>query len=64
VRTTSEYLDQIAQQYLPTAVYLPEPNLPTAALGLVCQGLSCKEPAISFEQLWEQLLQSQMQTTV
>ncbi|HEY9747808.1 MAG TPA: thioredoxin domain-containing protein, partial [Allocoleopsis sp.] len=64
VRTTSEYLDQLAQQYLPTAVYTAETNLPTAAIGLVCQGLSCKEPATSFEQLWEQLLQSQMRTTV
>ena len=64
VRTTSDRLDQLAMQYLPTAVYLPEANLPAAAIGLVCQGLSCKEPATSFEQLWEQLLQSQMRTTV
>jgi len=35
-----------------------EPNLPEGVVGLVCQALSCKEPARSLEQLRSQLQQS------
>ncbi len=62
VRTTSDRLQQIAVKYLPTAVYRVESDLPTDAVGLVCQGLSCREPARSLDQLWEQLHQSQLRT--
>jgi uncharacterized protein YyaL (SSP411 family) len=59
VRTTTELIPAIAIQYLPTVVWKVEPELPQGAIALVCQGLSCQEPARSPEQLQEQLQQSQ-----
>jgi len=59
VRTTAEQISNLIRQYSPTVVYTVEPHLPEATVGLVCQGLSCKEPALSQEQLQQQVLQSQ-----
>ncbi len=59
VRTTADPLHQLATQYLPTVV-LQQEELPTGAIGLVCQGLSCSEPARTVEQLQEQLHRSQI----
>jgi uncharacterized protein len=61
VRTTTEQMTTLAVQYFPTAVLAIEP-LPAEAIGLVCQGLSCQEPAYSEDQLYSQLQQSQMRT--
>ncbi len=58
VRTGAEQIPQLAVQYLPTLVYHLEPNLPEAAIALVCQGLSCQEPASSEAQLEVQIRQS------
>lgn len=58
VRTGTEQIAQLAGQYLPTLVYHSEPHLPEAAIALVCQGLSCQEPARSEAQLQAQLQES------
>ncbi len=58
VRSSSEQIAQLETQYLPTAVFLHESNLPEGVVGLVCQALSCKEPARSLDQLRLQLQQS------
>lgn len=60
VRTAFEQLAAIAPLSALTAVLTVEPALPEGAIGLVCQGLSCQEPARSPEQLRSQLQQSQM----
>jgi uncharacterized protein len=51
-----QYLNR--QAFLPTAIYAVEENLPAGAVGLVCQGITCQEPATSFEQLVQQARQS------
>ncbi len=61
VRTTMVPIRQLATQYLPTVVLQLE-ELPAGAIGLVCQGLSCREPAHTVEQLQAQLRQSQVRT--
>jgi uncharacterized protein YyaL (SSP411 family) len=58
LRTSADQLAVLSRQYLPTVVYRVESSLPSDAIGLVCQGLSCQEPARSIEQLQEQLQQS------
>jgi uncharacterized protein YyaL (SSP411 family) len=59
-RTTGDRLAELASQYFPTIVYKQEDQLPAGAIGLVCQGLSCQEPAHSEEQLLEQMQRSQV----
>lgn len=59
VRTTREQINGLISQYFPTAVYKIESNLEAGTVGLVCQGLVCKKPALTTEQLLEQLQQSQ-----
>ena len=58
VRTTPAAIAPLVAQYHPTVVYKQETDLPEGAIGLVCQGLSCKEPARSMEQLLEQVRES------
>ncbi len=60
IRSTSEQIAALASQFLPTAVLKVESELPEERVGLVCQGLSCKEPARTQEHLWEQVKQSQV----
>ncbi len=59
VRTTSEQIATLSTQYLPTVVCKLDADLPPGAVGLVCQGLSCQEPARNPQHLQEQLQQSQ-----
>jgi uncharacterized protein YyaL (SSP411 family) len=59
IRTTSDQLSTLINQYLPTAVCVESIDLPEGIVGMVCQGLSCKEPARSRERLEEQVKQSQ-----
>ncbi|NEP16762.1 MAG: thioredoxin domain-containing protein [Leptolyngbya sp. SIO4C1] len=59
VRTSAAQMPTILEQYLPTAVVKLEPDLPAGAVGLVCQGLSCQEPASDQAQLMAQLKASQ-----
>ncbi|HEY9881156.1 MAG TPA: thioredoxin domain-containing protein [Leptolyngbyaceae cyanobacterium] len=58
IRTSANRIPALMQTYLPTAVFAVEPNLPDGAVGLVCQGLSCQEPAQSAEQLLQQIASS------
>jgi uncharacterized protein len=60
VRSTIEQITQLETQYLPTSALMLVDALPENAIALVCQGLSCKEPAISREQMMQQLEQSQV----
>lgn len=59
IRTTADQLATLSTQYLPTAVLKLE-TLPEGVVGLVCQGLSCREPARSQAQLQEQVQLSQV----
>lgn len=58
VRTTPDRIRVLGSQYVPTVVLKHEPHLPDGAIALVCQGLSCNEPAQSTDQLRDQLMQS------
>jgi hypothetical protein len=62
VRSGTDELTFLIPQYLPTSVYQLESGFPQDAVGLVCQGLSCLEPAYTQEQLLKQVQQSQMRT--
>jgi uncharacterized protein len=55
VRAPETTLQQLIPRYLPTTVYRLETHLPQGAIGLVCKGLTCLEPALSMEQLLEQV---------
>ncbi len=59
VRSNGEEIKSLIARYFPAAVYKKEASLEEGVTGLVCQGLVCKKPALSEEQLLEQLLQSQ-----
>jgi uncharacterized protein YyaL (SSP411 family) len=62
VRTSAEQIPALATQNLPTVVWQLE-ELPVGAIALVCQGLSCQEPARSLEQLQTQLQHSQVRVS-
>ncbi|MBE9125422.1 MULTISPECIES: thioredoxin domain-containing protein [unclassified Coleofasciculus] len=59
IRTSSDQITSLIDQYLPTSMHRLETNLPEDAVGLVCQGLSCKPTAHTREQLLAQVQQSQ-----
>ncbi|MGF1515732.1 MAG: thioredoxin domain-containing protein [Elainellaceae cyanobacterium] len=58
LKTTPDAAAAAVGQYAPTLVGQVSP-LPEGAVGLVCQGLSCQEPAQSLEQLRQQAGASQ-----
>jgi hypothetical protein len=58
IRTNLDSMATLETQYLPTVIYKIEAELPEGAIGLVCQGLSCQEPARNQQQLQEQIRQS------
>jgi hypothetical protein len=58
VRTSEEQVNNLISHYFPTVVYRWEKDLPNRTLGLVCQGLSCLEPAQSQEELLVQIEQA------
>ena len=55
VKTSVRYIEQLNSQYLPTTVLRMETNLPENAIALVCQGLSCLEPATTVGQVLKQI---------
>ena len=55
VRSQSELLSTLLPQYLPVTRYQITEDLPHQAIAIICQGLSCLEPAINQEQLLNQL---------
>ena len=59
VKTTPEYVAQLSWQYAPTTVFAIDTHLPDGVIGLVCQGLTCKDPANSYEQMTQQITASQ-----
>jgi len=60
IRSIADQLASLSAQYFPTSVYQLEADLPDGAVGLVCQGFTCKEPAYTIEQLLKQIQQSQV----
>lgn len=60
---SNDQLAALITQYFPASVYQLETNLPDGAVGLVCQGLRCLEPAHSLERLLEQVGQSQTRSS-
>ncbi len=63
IRSNNHQISALITQYLPASVYQLETNLPDGAVGLVCQGLLCFEPAHSLEHLLEQVGQSQTRSS-
>jgi uncharacterized protein len=59
IRTTSQHIPQLIKEYTPTAIYKLETDLPPGSIGLVCQGLTCLEPATNMEQLKKQIQETQ-----
>jgi hypothetical protein len=59
IRTAPDRISGLISQYYPTAVFQIEPDLPEGVVGLVCECLTCKEPAKSQERLLEEIQQSQ-----
>lgn len=57
VRTCEEFT-ALASTYLPTAMYTQSTDLPPDAMGLVCQGFSCLEPATTQRELKQQISES------
>lgn len=58
IRTSNSQLE-LSKQYLPSSVVAAATDLPEGTVGLVCQGLSCLSPAYSYEELQQQIQQSQ-----
>ncbi|EDX78013.1 conserved hypothetical protein [Coleofasciculus chthonoplastes PCC 7420] len=59
IRTNVAQILSLMTQYFPATMYRIEPSLPENAVGLVCQGLSCKPTAHTQEQLLAQVEKSQ-----
>lgn len=59
IRSDHHQLKALITQYFPASIYQLETHLPEQAIGLVCQGLSCLEPAQNLETLLKQVQQSQ-----
>jgi uncharacterized protein len=57
VKTTTEYLTQLISEYYPTTVYRLYEDLPEKTIALVCNSVSCLEPAIDLEALKQQIYQ-------
>lgn len=55
VKARLESLEPLLSRYLPTTVYRVDSTLPETIYALVCQGLSCLEPAKNQEELLAQL---------
>jgi uncharacterized protein len=59
IRSGYNHLTTLINQYFPASIYQLESHLSDNTVGLVCQGLSCLEPADSLEKLLKQVRQSQ-----
>ncbi|WP_341738277.1 thioredoxin domain-containing protein [Microcoleus sp. CAWBG640] len=59
IRTTPELISGLISQYYPTAVFQIEADLPEGVVGLVCESLTCKEPAKSRDELLMEIERSQ-----
>jgi uncharacterized protein YyaL (SSP411 family) len=59
VRSNLEHIKTLSSQYYPVTIFKVDTNLPEGVTGLVCQGLKCKKPANTFEEMQQQLQESQ-----
>lgn len=59
IRTAPDQISGLISQYYPTAVCQIEADLPEGVIGLVCECLTCKEPAKSQERLLAEIQHSQ-----
>ncbi|BAT55443.1 hypothetical protein NOS3756_44300 [Nostoc sp. NIES-3756] len=59
IRSTTEQINTLTGQYLPTVAFSVVSNLPDNSVGLVCQGLKCLPSAATVEMLLQQVQQSQ-----
>ncbi|NEP57533.1 MAG: thioredoxin domain-containing protein [Symploca sp. SIO2G7] len=59
VSSTADQITALITQYFPTSIFTLATKLPENAVGLVCQGLNCKPPASTTEELLAQVKQSQ-----
>ena len=59
IRSTTEQINSLTGQYLPTVAFSVVDNLPDNSVGLVCQGLKCLPSANTVEMLLQQVQQSQ-----
>ncbi len=59
VRTHAEQIKDLTVQYLPVTVFQQDKTLSAEIIGLVCQGLQCKKPAQSLDEMQQQLQASQ-----
>ena len=55
VKSNKETLNLLKEKYLPTTVFRLEMDLPENAVALVCQGLSCLEPANDIDLVLQQI---------
>lgn len=62
VRTTADHVATLSRQYAPTTVFAVDSQLPDGVVGLVCQGLTCKDPALNYEQMEQQMQVSQQRS--
>lgn len=62
LQASAAHVANLLPQYLPTCVISAKVDLPDHTVGLVCQGLTCQEPAATHDQLIEQLGASQQRT--
>jgi uncharacterized protein YyaL (SSP411 family) len=59
IRSRKEPIQTLITQYLPSAMFSLESNLPEVNIGLVCQGLKCLPAPENWQQLLEQIHKSQ-----
>jgi uncharacterized protein YyaL (SSP411 family) len=59
IRTSPDQISGLISRYYPTAVCQIEADLPEGVVGLVCECLTCKEPAKSQEMLLAEIGRSQ-----
>jgi uncharacterized protein YyaL (SSP411 family) len=59
IRTSPDQISGLISRYYPTAVCQIEADLPEGVIGLVCECLTCKEPAKNQEMLLAEILHSQ-----
>ena len=59
IRTSPDLIPGLISQYYPTAVCQIEADLPEGAIGLVCECLTCKEPAKTQAMLLAEIRKSQ-----
>ena len=55
IKAEPKAIEQLSYQYLPTTVYRVTTDLPENSIALVCQNISCLEPATTLEQVVEQI---------